>query len=162
VALTSYVTGYISGWWEDIASFLLLISGALIILFGLNPKFYGRIITTPIFVKKIISLAYGYISTKSGFLSNFIIGVVLGFLPCAMLYSAIIAAASIGNPYSGAISMIFFGLGTIPGLFISAFSGHYVLEMIRSRFKLLPKIIIILTGLWMCYISYNIFISQTS
>jgi len=43
-------------------------------------------------------------------------GVVWGFLPCAMVYAALGAAAFAGSPARGALAMLAFGLGTLPFL----------------------------------------------
>jgi len=43
-------------------------------------------------------------------------GLVWGFLPCAMVYAALGAAAFAGGPAAGALAMLAFGLGTLPFL----------------------------------------------
>ncbi len=43
-------------------------------------------------------------------------GLVWGWLPCAMVYAALAAAALSGGPAQGALSMAAFGLGTLPFL----------------------------------------------
>jgi uncharacterized protein len=55
---------------------------------------------------------------------GFLLGVALGFLPCGMLYAAIAAAAATGGPGHGALAMLAFGLGTIPGLVAVGIAGQ--------------------------------------
>lgn len=43
-------------------------------------------------------------------------GFVWGWLPCAMVYATLIAAAASGSPMQGALGMAAFGLGTFPFL----------------------------------------------
>ena len=43
-------------------------------------------------------------------------GILLGFLPCGLLYAALAAAASLSGPLDGGLAMIAFGLGTVPSL----------------------------------------------
>ena len=43
------------------------------------------------------------------------LGLLLGLLPCGLLYSALIAAVSRGGPLEGALALVAFGLGTAPG-----------------------------------------------
>ena len=43
-------------------------------------------------------------------------GIVWGWLPCAMVYAALIAAAASGSAMRGALGMAAFGLGTLPFL----------------------------------------------
>lgn len=44
----------------------------------------------------------------------FFFGVVWGWLPCGLVYSALIWAASAGNPLESGALMLLFGLGTLP------------------------------------------------
>jgi len=55
---------------------------------------------------------------------GFLLGAALGFLPCGLLYAAIAAAASAGGPAGGALAMLAFGLGTVPGLVIVGLAGQ--------------------------------------
>jgi len=48
--------------------------------------------------------------------ASFAAGLVWGWLPCAMVYAALTAAAFSGGPAQGALSMAAFGLGTLPFL----------------------------------------------
>jgi sulfite exporter TauE/SafE len=46
----------------------------------------------------------------------FLIGLLLGLLPCGLLYSAVIAAVSRDGAAEGALALVIFGLGTAPAL----------------------------------------------
>jgi len=64
------------------------------------------------------------------------LGVVLGFLPCGLVYAPLIAAAASGSLVCGAASMAALGLGTIPVLLMfgtasCAFSGRLRSSMLR-------------------------------
>ncbi len=56
-------------------------------------------------------------------LSRYGLGVVLGFLPCGMIYGALGAAAGTGSPWLGAAAMAGFALGTIPALVAVGWGG---------------------------------------
>jgi uncharacterized protein len=43
-------------------------------------------------------------------------GILLGFLPCGLVYSAVIAAAAQGGAVKGGIGLLLFGLGTLPAM----------------------------------------------
>ncbi len=45
-----------------------------------------------------------------------ITGILLGFLPCGLVYSAVIAAAAQGGWLKGGVGLLLFGLGTLPAL----------------------------------------------
>lgn len=46
----------------------------------------------------------------------FALGLVLGLLPCGLLWSAVIAATALGGAGQGALALALFGLGTAPSL----------------------------------------------
>jgi hypothetical protein len=55
---------------------------------------------------------------------GYALGVVLGFLPCGLLYSALGAAAATADPLSAAIAMLGFVLGTMPMLMAIGLIGQ--------------------------------------
>jgi len=46
----------------------------------------------------------------------FFTGILLGFLPCGLVYSAVIAAAAQGGVVKGGLGLVLFGLGTLPAM----------------------------------------------
>ena len=44
--------------------------------------------------------------------SKFVLGLMLGFLPCGLIYAALLKALEAGDAFSGALTMLAFGLGT--------------------------------------------------
>jgi len=61
------------------------------------------------------------------------IGMVWGWLPCGMVYAALIAALATADPWHGALLMLAFGLGTLPNLLAIGASFGYVATLARSR-----------------------------
>ena len=55
---------------------------------------------------------------------GYALGLLLGFLPCGLLYAALAAASAAGGALAGAIAMIAFTLGTMPGLIILGVLGE--------------------------------------
>lgn len=55
---------------------------------------------------------------------GYVLGLLLGFIPCGLLYGALAAAASTGDPVAGAFGMGAFALGTMPTLFSLGLAGH--------------------------------------
>ena len=55
---------------------------------------------------------------------GYALGVVLGFLPCGLLYSALGAAAATADPVAAAAGMLGFVLGTMPMLIAIGFLGQ--------------------------------------
>lgn len=55
---------------------------------------------------------------------GYVLGVMLGFLPCGLVYAALMMAATSGSPLAGAAGMALFALGTVPALVIAAAGGR--------------------------------------
>jgi sulfite exporter TauE/SafE len=68
----------------------------------------------------------GLLSTSHGPLARYALGVVLGFLPCGLLYGALAAAGGTASAREGALVMAAFGLGTAPALVAVAWGGLIV------------------------------------
>lgn len=62
---------------------------------------------------------------------GYLLGVLLGFIPCGLLYGALAAAAATHDPLAGGFGMAAFALGTIPTLVVIGWAGH----MAGNRFR---------------------------
>ena len=61
------------------------------------------------------------------------LGALQGLLPCALVYGAAGRAAASGSPAHGALTMLVFGLGTLPALLALTFAGAALPRWTRSR-----------------------------
>ncbi len=52
--------------------------------------------------------------------TNYMRGVLMGFMPCGLLYAALMVAATLANPLLGMWAMALFTLGTVPALLIAS------------------------------------------
>lgn len=55
---------------------------------------------------------------------GYVLGILLGFLPCGLLYAALGAAAATADPVAAAAGMLGFVLGTLPMLVAIGLLGH--------------------------------------
>jgi sulfite exporter TauE/SafE len=65
----------------------------------------------------------------------FFAGVVLGFLPCALVYSALLAAAASASPITGAAIVAAFGFGTMLPLILTTYGFGYFVKKFKAEFK---------------------------
>lgn len=75
-------------------------------------------------VTRRIGRANKKFSNAPASLRGYALGVLLGFLPCGLLYGALFAAASSGSLLAGAAIMAAFAAGTAPALGVLAATGH--------------------------------------
>jgi sulfite exporter TauE/SafE len=95
-------------------------SAAMLLLVGLHLLGLGRVLEplerlgAPLW-RRLAPLAARLLPARS-MTQSYAAGLVWGFLPCAMVYAALGAAAFAGGPARGALAMAAFGLGTLPFL----------------------------------------------
>jgi sulfite exporter TauE/SafE len=75
------------------------------------------------------------------------LGLLLGLLPCGLLYSALIAAVSRGGPAEGALAMLVFGLGTAPAL-LGVSLADDLLARRRALLDHLARLFLLAMGVW--------------
>lgn len=49
---------------------------------------------------------------------GYMLGVLLGFLPCGLVFAALMVVSTTGSPLTAALAMLVFTVGTIPALFL--------------------------------------------
>lgn len=60
-----------------------------------------------------------------------LIGVLWGWLPCGLVYSALVWTISSGGALEGALLMLAFGLGTLPNLLVMGFAAAQLQRWVR-------------------------------
>lgn len=132
------IAGRTMGWIGRLAGFshaLALSTGTAMILVGIvmlgviPSRFLGsRLLRIPSFVLRRIC---GLLSEPAS-ANRFFLGLTLGFLPCGLIYAALLKAMGTGSSVSGAATMFAFGLGTAASLFaLGLFSSALRLRLNR-------------------------------
>lgn len=80
----------------------------------------------------LVSRLASPIVSSSAPASRYALGLVLGLLPCGLVYGALAAAAGTGSGPTGALAMIAFGLGTVPALVGVGWLGLMLRRRLRS------------------------------
>lgn len=74
------------------------------------------------------------------------IGFLNGFLPCGLVYMALLGAIALGNPMQGGLYMMLFGLGTVPLMSLVAFSKGMLSNSIRNKVQRLIPVFVVIIG----------------
>lgn len=77
--------------------------------------------------KKIEPLGRRFMPVKSVG-QAYIFGAIWGWLPCGLIYAALILAATTGDPFRSGMTMLMFGLGTMPAVMAT---GIMVISMVK-------------------------------
>jgi sulfite exporter TauE/SafE len=106
----------VPGW----SRWLRIVTAALILLVGLRFLFDWRSLDqierlgTGVW-KRIMPLAMKA-SALPGSMGRLALGICWGFLPCGLVYTVLLTAASTGKALNGAMVMLVFGAGTLPAM----------------------------------------------
>jgi sulfite exporter TauE/SafE len=60
-------------------------------------------------------------------------GMIWGWLPCGLVYAALALSAATGDVTRSALTMLFFGLGTLPAVFSLGIMTNYLTKLSRMR-----------------------------
>lgn len=77
----------------------------------------------------------------------FVLGLVLGLLPCGPLYGALIASAGAGSVWRGATGLALFGLGTLPAMLGLGLVGDLATRH-RAWIHLVALLLMLFMGVW--------------
>ncbi len=77
----------------------------------------------------------------------FTIGFLNGFLPCGLVYMALVGAIATGTAWKGAGYMFIFGIGTIPMMTASVIAGNFLKISIRNKIQKAIPVIVVIIGL---------------
>jgi sulfite exporter TauE/SafE len=127
-----------------------LASGALIIFVGLQLAFGWRILT-PLenagarLWKRIAPAAKGLVPVNT-MPQAFGLGLIWGWLPCGLVYSVLLLAATTAEPAGGGLVMIAFGLGTMPAMVATGVSASKLAQFMSGK-QMGAGLLIVLLGL---------------
>jgi len=89
----------------------------------------------------------GFYLTKKSNKALFLIGFFNGFLPCGLVYMALIGSISTGNSIEGALYMALFGLGTTPLMTSAVLLGNFVNLSVRKKIQKVIPVFVVIIGL---------------
>ena len=132
---------------------VLLIAGFFMVLMGLNIA--GALGKRGLFEEMGVTRTSVFRNTLHRILAldsvwgTFLLGLLLGFLPCGLLYPILIHAAASGGFISGMIIMAVFGISTLPALMGLGFLVSRLQPHIKLAFYRVAAVLIVLLGLRM-------------
>nr|WP_218572841.1 sulfite exporter TauE/SafE family protein [Pseudomonas sp. R-28-1W-6] len=78
-----------------------------------------------------------------------LLGAIWGWLPCGLVYSTLLWAASQGSALDSGLLMLAFGLGTWPVLLATGMAAERLTALLRRRgVRMAGGLVVILFGLW--------------
>jgi uncharacterized protein len=129
------------------------IAGLVMILLGLYLAGWSHIVTKVEFLgqyvwKYIQPLGKRFMPVHTPF-HAFGLGLVWGWLPCGLVYSALALSALSASPSRGALMMFGFGLGTLPMLLAMGGAYEHLRDVVRSpTMRRVAGVVVILFGVY--------------
>lgn len=140
----------------------MLVMAAVIFLVNAFPKLLeifpwaGRI-TLPVPFRAVQKL-YGFLIKKKTVFSGYLTGVLLGFMPCGLVVSALMASAYADTVLGSALAMSAFTLGTVPSLFAVAFGGSFLKSRFPAFEARMTQGLMVCSALWLLVVAGQAFI----
>ncbi len=121
-------------------------AGAVALIFGLS--MIGWVKDPARFVAQLgldswVRACRSRLSRASPVAAPLLLGALQGLLPCALVYAAASRAAIAGSASAGALTMVVFGLGTVPAIFALTVLPQGVLGRFRAQ-RLAGALLVIL------------------
>jgi sulfite exporter TauE/SafE len=120
-----------------IASGVRILSGVVIVLVGLKVAFDLRMLLAiermgASLWSRIAPLAKGLVPVTN--LPRALgLGLVWGWLPCGLVYSVLLIAATSADSRDGAMIMLVFGLGTMPAMIMTGLGAARLAQVMRRK-----------------------------
>jgi len=131
---------------SSLAGAISLLLGLGIILFGLGYLGYlplGRVEGAGLWLNRWMTRAL-----KQGGTTGLIgLGLTNGLLPCGLVYSALLIAASSGGALTGALGMFLFGISTLPALLVLGVGAGALSVHTRQTLARVAGLLILVVGL---------------
>ena len=129
---------------------LSILMGVIMIVVVLIPKtVFNRFNSSESLYKMV-----GVLKSRLSFYLNqkslgslFLIGLFNGFLPCGLVYMALIGSISTGNAIDGSLYMALFGLGTVPMMSLAFIFGNFINLTLRNKIQKAIPVFVIIIGI---------------
>jgi sulfite exporter TauE/SafE len=158
--VTTYaILGAIFGYIGEVISFtpttkgvLFAITGLLMILAGLSLLGKIKFLNSAewsVSKYKWYQKSFKMLMSSSSYFSFYLLGLLNGIIPCGLVYSFAIFAASTASPLGGALVMAIFGLATIPALlFLGTVTKFLQKGNLRDTMMRLAALFVIVYGVF--------------
>jgi len=128
---------------------LSIFAGVFMILIILLPKYFNKINASSkisLVIMRVKS-ALGKELKKKGNDTFFVLGFLNGFLPCGLVYMAVIGALATSNTIDGVLYMALFGLGTIPLMTAFVYLGNFTNNTWKRNIQKIIPVAVVCIGL---------------
>ena len=156
-ALAGFIIGWLGSWMQFIASpsgiALRILAGVMMIAMGLYIAGWWKGLSHlekvgGVFWKYLQPIGNRFMPVTRAWQALFL-GMVWGWLPCGMVYSALTLSAGVSYGPESALVMIAFGLGTLPVMVLTgAFANKVKAVVQKAAVRNVAALLVIGFGVW--------------
>tara|TARA_R110000822_G_scaffold159476_24_gene299532 strand:- start:56637 stop:57362 length:726 start_codon:yes stop_codon:yes gene_type:complete len=145
--------GYFGQQFLYIGPWLRAIAGILLILMGMYLAGWWRVLAWlekagQHLWRRLQPLSNGLFQVRS-VRKGFLYGMLWGWLPCGLVYSALAYAATSATPVTGAAAMMAFGVGTLPAMLAGGLFSSQLRDWLQGKLlRVIMAVILIIFGGW--------------
>lgn len=133
-------------WASGFQQGISILSGCLILVAGISKLRGGLQAGGTVFAFKYIQNLIGLaLKHRAG---HFVIGVINGFLPCGFVYLGLAGAINMPGVFQGITYMFWFGIGTLPLMFLTAVVVGLSRFSFRNKLNRMVPYAMLLIGVW--------------
>ncbi|QSP93571.1 sulfite exporter TauE/SafE family protein [Marinobacter salinisoli] len=152
-ALIALVSTSAAEHWSQLAPLLRTLAGVLLILMGLSMGQWWQGIR---YIERVGAPVWKGLSPLTRSLlpvhqarQALALGALWGWLPCGLIYSTLGWAALQPSVGSAALTMVFFGLGTLPSMLATGYAAGWIKELQgRTGLRQAAGVFLVVFGLW--------------
>ena len=145
--ISAYISSMVSReeWFGYARIIMIIIACAFFITAALNSPALKKFIKVP-YSKKFFSDLSKKFFGKSDMLSTYTLGILLGFIPCGLVYGALMVAASTAKPALAMLAVAAFGFGTVIPLFATTYGAGFFLKKYRNNLRKITPVMMGING----------------
>lgn len=132
------------------AGYFMILAGFLMLYFAITGHLKFNFITN--FTNKLIAKPLEWVKKTN---STFLLGLVLGFLPCGLVYGFIALTLAVDSAYKVILIMIIFGIATTVPLVLYGIFGQSLINRLQNKVKHIKLIVLTLSSIWLIYMGVN-------
>jgi sulfite exporter TauE/SafE len=106
----------------------------------------------PLLPSKLLSSATSLLMKRDNIINHYLLGILLGFLPCGLVFAALLASSTAPSTSKALISMAAFTLGTMPSLMLLSVGARRITRTFPSIQTTLKKCSMILSSAFLIVI----------
>jgi sulfite exporter TauE/SafE len=132
---------------RDIQGILQLFAGLVMVAMGIELAGWIPNLAPDSFpgisgFKKLVQSMFNRVNRRN----IFVLGLILGFIPCGLVYAAGAKAAATQSIIGGMMTMLVFGLGTFPAMVLTGVTVNLISARLRHRLYRIAAILVIILG----------------